>query len=247
MHRFLTIAVLALALIGCRGPSADAQVPPFLHCPEATLADTLADQAFNQSHPITAPDGTLSIDLTDMRRFCRETPQAVLCAGGEGKKLSLEEVVRVDASLRAIFHYTSDQAAFHKPDYWTNATICGDCEDYALTLSEKLHDSGEAGADMAAIVWAPYAMGAHVTLLVDTSDAGQVEIGVGPDEVPHLYNAAVPFRLGLLVMDGKREISLFPNVTFHTDPSQVYVTLKLPPAPADVPVKSAGGDAPPKQ
>lgn len=218
--------ILSLLLLGCSGSKSAPALPPMLGCPQDTL-DSVLTQPTDPEPPIQSRE--VALDITDANRFCTDTPKAVLCSGRPGKALTFEEVVRIDAKLRADFHYASDQARWGKTDYWSNATLCGDCEDYALTLSERLADAGEGGKDLALMLWSPGGVAGHATLLVLTADSGVVEIGVNAGEEPHVYGAE-PVRLGMIVMDGRFKMTLMPGVIYHKEGGLAWISLTRPPS-----------------
>lgn len=150
------------------------------------------------------------IDYTGLVTFCREAPDAVLCTGHPGAELTKAEVTQIDHRLRAEFQYRSDSQLYHMDDKWVDYTICGDCEDYALTLSEMLADNGEGGAHMALSMETVEDGDGHATLLVDTSDAGQLEVSVGDGGEPQPLFKYIR-RAGFMVMDGKRHITVEPG------------------------------------
>ena len=183
-------------------------------------------------HPTTTP----AIAFDDFPRLCKDHPDAVICAGSlSDKRLTFAEVVKIDAKLRAHFRYRSDDATAGRSDYWRHWTTCGDCEDYALTLSELLARSGEGGAHMglqfmfvpilpddlgdpnAQVMW-----GAHATLWVDTTDKGTVEVSVGYPPQRLVYGYGV--RLGMIPMDGSRKALGFGQAVVHDD--EHYISMK---------------------
>lgn len=84
--------------------------------------------------------------------------------------------------------------------------LAHNCEDYALTLSQQLAADGVAGPAMTLMLWSPRAGFAHATLVVETSDAGFVEIGVNPDELPQRYDPAKGVRFDTIRFDGSRKV-----------------------------------------
>jgi len=151
--------------------------------------------------------------------LCRRTPAAVICAGHTtGKKLTVEEAWQVDFYLRYQFKYRSDWATAGFEDHWRNWTVCGDCEDYALTLSELLAARGQDGAEMKLqLMWVKKEDGSwagHATLLIDTADAGWVEASVGTLGNPHplyVYPADTIKRGATIPLDGSRKATPAPG------------------------------------
>lgn len=88
--------------------------------------------------------------------------------------------------------------------------LAHNCEDYALTLSEDLHAAGQGGQYMGIVVWYP-PNGAHATLVVETADAGTVEVGVGTYETPSAVNWKWGTRVAMIWFDGKQKISAVPG------------------------------------
>lgn len=152
-----------------------------------------------------------AIRLQAFYRFCREEPQAIACAGAAGGRLSLREVRLIDAGLRAEFEYRDDILEFGRGDEWRHDVVCGDCEDYALTLSERLSDVGQGGDGMAMVIWFTDRYTGHATLAVDTSDAGTVEIGVGSAETPDFMVWSKGVRVGVMRMDGRKQFTAAPG------------------------------------
>ena len=153
---------------------------------------------------VNPPGHVTVIGVSDVP-FCNTNPKAVLCAGNRSKThLTLEQVRAIDARLRAEFRYVSDEVMYGKWDWWVNNRTCGDCEDYALILSERLSEAGQSGSAMGLMMWAPYQGAAHATLMVRTKDVGVVEVGVGPRETPKSFVWTTGFRAAYMPMDGKR-------------------------------------------
>lgn len=155
------------------------------------------------------------IEFSDFTRFCRDNKLAALCAGTVGgTKLTLAQVRAVDAPFRARFQYRSDYSNYGVPDYWANWSVCGDCEDYALTESELLAIKGEGGTYMRLMLEITPA-GAHATLLVETSDAGTVEVSVTPDGAPAPVDWTANLRMVTIRMDGKQQPVALPGYELH--------------------------------
>lgn len=225
--RLLLPLLASLFLIACKpvppGPlpepvAAEAPAPrdPNDPCPEMDvrqnnrLAEEAAESAKVEAQPMA--NRALGIDFTQFGPFCRDGGHP-LCDGAAGRQLTKAEVERVDAALRAKFRYASDYA-YYGGDRWIGDTNCGDCEDYALTLSKALTMAGASGDSLALMLWQPEPGYGHATLLVLTSDAGLLEAGVGPGETPAPYNAAYGLRIATMTMNGKHQISLLPGWDF---------------------------------
>lgn len=212
MKRALIALASALVLAGCAsapsGPGcADALVAryqrvtaeasrqvPVVSVPYAVLGD-----------PMLNPPAGVTVVAASEVPFCASKPRAVLCTGTVSKaRLTLEQVRSIDTRLRADFRYVSDEVMYRRNDWWVNDRTCGDCEDYALILSERLADAGQSGDGMGLMIWAPWQGAAHATLMVRTKDAGVVEIGVGPGETPRQFNWTAGYRAAYMPMDGKR-------------------------------------------
>ncbi len=162
----------------------------------------------------TPPSEVGRVVVTAFRDLCRQAPSAVACSGGAGRKPTLAEVQAADTKLRMEFTYRTDRAVFGTGDHYSHAALCGDCEDFALVLSERLKAGGAGGPHMGLIVWqnSPYTM--HATLLVDTIDAGQVEVGVGPAETPHPMDWKKGIRIATLWMDGRQAWTVYQPAKF---------------------------------
>lgn len=190
-------AAILLAFSSCAVPS-----PVLAHCPPLTAAQIARSQL--PTHLVIQASN--AIDVSSLAKFCGsgDGQQAVLCTGGGSGKLTLAEVKAVDAAIRSGFEYRDDFVAFGPDgaDRWQTNTLCGDCEDYALTVSDALHRAGEGGASMSLMLWLPSPTSAHATLLVQTSDAGVVEISVGEGGEPKPYDPTLGERFAAIRMDG---------------------------------------------
>ncbi len=189
------LALLASISLGA------APLPAAHPCPEPPHDRVLVQQLLDKVPPRPG-DG---LDLTEAARFCRDNKTAVLCAGGAGVKLTLAEVQAVDQQWRPQFQYESDFLHYGLGDYWSNTQLCGDCEDWALFISEKLHAAGEGGQYMGLVGWLPYAGVGHATLKVSTSDAGDVEVGVGRREAERPMDWKLGVRVAMMPMDGHQK------------------------------------------
>lgn len=166
--------------------------------------------------------------------LCHDRPHAVICAGHRGGLLSLKQVLAIDGGLRAEFVYRSDEATHHSGDQWDNHTLCGDCEDYALDLSERLAGHGEGGQYMRLQLMAvPVNVqmtqwGGHATLWVDTSDVGTVEISVG-DIGPMPLDLSYGRRMMVIQMDGQRRPQPLPGYWVDDRTFLVFPQLRTTP------------------
>lgn len=231
MRRVLLAFSLALALGGC---TVAAQTTPAEE-PRAGCPDLNPIQRVRAA--IEARGGgprseTPQITLAELGPFCERTPAAVLCAGNAtNRKLTAQDVMRIDLQLRADFAYMGDYTLRGRWDDWRNDVTCGDCEDYALTLAERLAAAGQDGRAMSLMIWMPSPEGAHATLLVETADRGLLEVGVGPSEVALPYRAEIGWRFAVMPMDGARTLILHPEVSW--DPETALLTLNRTAAPAE--------------
>jgi predicted transglutaminase-like cysteine proteinase len=197
--------------------------PAYAKCPPLKPKEVVALKQVEREEIAAAktPSQMNGISIAPLTSFCKLKPKALICAGGIGTTLTLAQVRAVDAVFRAAFEYRSDDVQYGD-DVWNDATVCGDCEDYALTIASRLHAAGEGGGSMALMVWSPATGGAHATLVVDTADAGLVEIGTGPaSEGPHTFDPKNGRRFGFIVLDGRREIVPFPGYLVTSDHSAV--------------------------
>jgi predicted transglutaminase-like cysteine proteinase len=174
-----------------------------IHCqteppePRISIADALPPP----------PPGTVRLQINDFRPFCRREPDAVICAGRDGVRLTLDQIRSVDATLRAEFRYVADDAQYGVEDYWTNNRREADCEDYALMLAERMADAGASGASMKLVIWVTPTGGGHATLAIMSQDDGEYEIGVGRLEVPRPMDWNYGYRHGYIVMDGRQWVT----------------------------------------
>lgn len=218
MRRFLPLLILTLAIsLACCAPKPSetpgatatpkpaALVLPETPCRPLTVTQ-LQRQAELQLHPreMTGKYPEV-IDISDFGNLCRRE-RSLICTGGPGRKLTLAEVQAVDQKMRALYEGRDDIVQFGLTDYWTAQTLCGDCEDYALGLAERLHRAGAAGQTMRLVVWAPEPDYAHVTLAIDTADAGEIEVGVLPTDQPQPINWAKGRRFATIRLDGRRQV-----------------------------------------
>lgn len=221
MLRSLLLAASILVLGACHTEPAakvvdplppSVKIPP--KCPKRPPAEQiLVEKAQNVARKVDFGEKVV-VSIGQIEVFCKNNPQSLICAGHPGGKLTLDAVRRVDADLRGRFEYTDDDLMFGTDDWWNDNTVCGDCEDYVLTLARMLGDAGQAGEAMQLAIWVPYWGGGHATLLVDTSDAGTQEISVGVGGAPQPYDVSRPVRLARVRMDGKLVVTLEPNAWF---------------------------------
>lgn len=234
MHNFRLLAPIALAfgLLSCAASAGEDPCPV-----KPSLVRPLVEALTPAPRP--DPNRPVVMEVSEIERFCNDAAtEAVLCSGGDpaqaGQMLTAADVARVDATLRAVFHYRDDAAFFGRSDFWHNDTRCGDCEDYALTVSEMLAKAGQGGDKMALMIWSPDRLSGHATLLVETSDAGILEIGVSPTEGPRLFNERLGVRLGYVLMDGRLNMTLYPGVEVWRDRSWLMIGEEAAaPAPAN--------------
>jgi predicted transglutaminase-like cysteine proteinase len=193
-------AALAAVLLFIASP-AHAKCPPLTTHQVTVLKQVEREQA--------APQKALTaIDIASFTDFCRVKTKALLCAGGLGAKLTLAQVNAIDTVFRNEFEYRDDDVQYGS-NVWNDAAVCGDCEDYALTLANRLHAGGEGGGYMALMIWSPFQGAGHATLIVDTADAGLVEVGTGPaaTESARPFDVTRGARFAYIVMDGNRWIT----------------------------------------
>lgn len=209
--RLLAVLFAALTL---NGPPAGAVAPPGgPSCPPLTR-----EQAIRAAEFALRPEpGMIDAISTDaFRPYCRPGPRAkqpFLCTGGGGRKLTLAEVTAVDAAYRTQFTYRADYIEYGDEDRWRAGVVCGDCEDYSLTLAGKLHAAGGGGQFLRLMLWGYPTGGGHATLLVETADAGVIEVGNGPaaTQGPQPYNPARGKRFATIRFDGKRKLEPTPG------------------------------------
>ncbi|MBI1313674.1 hypothetical protein GC176_20470 [bacterium] len=153
---------------------------------------------------------TDSIDYSAFADLCKASPAAVVCVGTRGGGLlTFSQVKAIDDAYRPRFRYRDD-LTLHAPldDWYDNWTTCGDCEDYALTLSELLARAGQAGDHMDLqfmLINVDKGWYAHATLWVRTSDRGIVEVDVNDRPRPLRWSEGV--REGFIRMDGRRVLT----------------------------------------
>jgi predicted transglutaminase-like cysteine proteinase len=179
--------------------------PAVAKCPPLTGAQIVHEQKLEKAEAryFARPPEVTGITVYPVNSLCRVKPKSLICAGGLGTRLTLAQVNAIDTVFRNEFEYRSDELQFGDDVYQDN-TVCGDCEDYALTLARRLNAGGQGGTFMALMIWSPYRGAAHATLIVETADAGVVEIGTGPaaSEGAHPFDASRGKRFGFIVLDG---------------------------------------------
>lgn len=143
--------------------------------------------------------------VLDSEVYCPDQPHALWCAGDGGKdgKLTLAQVQSADVKLRAVYAAEMIPQKEEAGAYWGEATT-GDCKTYALTLAGRLAAAGEGGQYMYLMMSLPDPFEAHMTLLVDTSDEGLVEIGDEDGGEPHRFDIDQWVRIGFSPFDGRK-------------------------------------------
>lgn len=209
--RILASALIAL-LLSC------APNPVFSTCPVLPAVDAVRAVERSAGEQDFTPISAISVEA--FTAFCRRKPTALICSGGPGVALSSDEVVAIDAVLRKEFEYRDDLTRTGEADVWDDNTVCGDCEDYALTLASRLHRAGQGGANLILMLWSPSPGSAHATLLVETTDKGWYEVGVG-DGTPAPYYAALGVRFAGIRLDGERKIATMPGYRLSDDKTAV--------------------------
>lgn len=203
----------------------------------------------NAAQPLRDDSVDLTLDLTPIKEivldsgdYCPREPKALWCVGDGGSKneLTVAEVQAADVKLRAIYKEDVTPADERSGVYWRESTT-GDCKTYALTLAARLHDAGESSRLMALMMSMPDPFEAHMTLLVETSDAGIVEVGDEEGGEPHKLDLNNWVRLGFSPLDGQR--------LWYLIPSQEEIALKFAMSPFDhievqpLPSEAKGPDA----
>lgn len=225
MRLLFAASALALSLLACA--PAQEPAPQVTYAPvEAPIAggaprcphrSTVEAQKYEKEasegqKPVIG--GPVGIEIGQIVQFCAKNHENPLCEPISGRKMTLAEANAVDSWLRSQFEYTDDDLTHGTSDFWDGDTVCGDCEDYALTLALYLAKKGQAGPSMWLAVGYPGWIGGHATLLVDTSDYGVVEYTVGGTPGANVYDPDhQPVRLGTIQMNGKLEIATYEGVT----------------------------------
>lgn len=194
--RLLAAAIAAITLFYATPAGGEPTCPPLTRIQAARAAE----EARNPPGPVIS-----GLDVSGFKEMCRSQPHTVLCQGGAGGMPTLATVKAADQALRAVFEYRSDYVEYGVPDLWRAGAVCGDCEDYALALSERLHAAGVGGGFMWLEVMTTAPTLGHATLLVQTSDAGLVEVsvGAGGDPAPYDPRRGFPVRYGAMRLDGR--------------------------------------------
>jgi len=215
MRSLLLSLIAILAITACSpAPAAEpviASGPPAYistggKCPPLSSMQSFRAWAAAQVKSTPTGDFPAALRTDEFARMCGDRKsKSLLCTGGAGRQPTLEEVREVDWALRQTFEYRDDFIQTGRTDDWVpGAVTCGDCEDYALSLADKLHQAGIGGQYLRLVIWAPYADAGHATLLIDTANAGEIEVGVGDVELPHPMDWAYGKRFATIRFDGKR-------------------------------------------
>lgn len=227
MRALFLASALALSLLACHQapssppPAAVVDFSPVEHpiagaaskCPK-NVVEFRTEGAPAPENPIKRSiGGPVAVEITPIRRFCAKNRENPICTPISGRKLTLAEANAVDSWLRSQFTYTSDVLMHGDDDFYDDNTVCGDCEDYALTLARYLAKKGQAGSAMWLAIWYPDWEGGHATLIIDTEDYGLAEYTVGGTPGANLYDPEhQPVRLGTIQMDGKLAVATYPGV-----------------------------------
>lgn len=185
-----------------------------MHCPD----ELTPSRGAAMDAPATDYDRTQIVEAgSDLKPFCRRKPEAVICRGHIGRQLTFKEVKRVDAEYRAVFQYRTPEASYGRY-MWDNWSVCGNCSEYALTLSELLALDGEDGRDMhfmLVLQCDQTGCDGHARLWVRTSDKGIAEVDNqhAPD-APHWTEGEYE---GYITMDGHRHVVPMPGWSVSYD------------------------------
>lgn len=202
----------------------------FIGLTGCSLIDTIPSPKVKYTDQIREDSRSNNWTLTAFRTFCALKTSAVLCSGNTfspNKDLSFSTIYAVDVQLRGRFIYNTDWSLYHVVDLWQNWVISGDCEDYALTLSELLSDYGQPGADMRLVllkVKTPFGDVGHAMLAVKSEDGGWLIIGVNPEERPLKEDGnafILPDKSYIpmveIKMDGSQKVIPFPGFLVSHD------------------------------
>jgi predicted transglutaminase-like cysteine proteinase len=202
--RLLAAAIAAIALFHAGSAGGEPTCPPFTPAQHARAVEEA------NSKP---GEVIVGLDVSGFKEMCLAQPTTVLCRGGQGGMPTIATVRLADAALRAVFEYRSDYVEYGVTDRWRAGAVCGDCEDYALALAERLHVVGVGGKFMWLDVMTTSPTLGHATLLVQTSDAGVVEVSVGAGGEPALYDPrrGFPNRYGSMRLDGRQKWTAEPG------------------------------------
>lgn len=217
--RHLAGLAAAFMLLSSSGLPAEAACPPLppLNPTEQVLEATRVVAA-------GAPKVVTAISTVALRPLCRNDAKSVICVGAAGGKANPLLVQVVDTMLRSEFEYRIDELTAGESDVWRTGVLCGDCEDYALTLADRLVRAGVGGEFMWLALWDVPSGGAHATLLVQTTDDRVLEVSVGEGGRPVVYNPALGRRFAVIRLDGQRRVTPLPgyrNNIFGTAVEQV--------------------------
>lgn len=202
--RLLAAAIAAIVLFHAGPAGGEPTCPPLTPVQRARVVE----EAQKPAGPVIS-----GLDVSGFREMCRVQPAKVLCRGGQGGMPTISTVRAADAALRIVFEYRSDFVEYGVDDKWRSGVVCGDCEDYALALADRLHTVGVGGQFMWLDVMTTAPTLGHATLLVQTSDAGVVEVSVGAGGEPTLYDPhrGFPARYGSMRLDGRQQWTAEPG------------------------------------
>lgn len=163
------------------------------------------------------------INAAPFSSLCYREPKDIICSGHiTNKKLTYQQVVDVDQVAKKLFVYEEDSVQYNVLDLWS-AHNPGDCEDYALIVSNILAMLGEDGRYMK-LIMLELPAGAHAALQVETSDKGTIEFGSITEEIPFVINIETKFnvffheiRQAYITMDGQRQITPYPGYELRAD------------------------------
>lgn len=167
------------------------------------------ERSYPDDHNVRHSTADVGVDIRAFADLCKRVPQAVACAGSKGHRLlTFSQVANVDSELRSVFAYRDDRTTSGKDDSYDNWTICGDCEDYALTLAELLSASDQS------VMWLQFELlcdaqdcGGHATLWVLTLDRGIVEVDVNGS--PRAPDPNEGHWECVILMNGERQVAPF--------------------------------------
>lgn len=223
---------------------------PQLHASHAPppIAKRIGDSDISLELKLQVP---LTETVLDSKVYCPKEPKALWCVGDDGadNKLTMAQVQQADVMLRAVYKEEVDEATEKAGAYWRESTT-GDCKTYALTLAQRLHALGESGQDMALMMSLPDPYEAHMTLLVQTSDAGMVEVGDEDGGEPHKFDLDEWVRTGFSPFDGQQLWYLMVSqeevaLKFEMNEITHLVVNELPKPKVAVPAKPLKMAAPP--
>jgi predicted transglutaminase-like cysteine proteinase len=238
MRKFFISVVLAASLL-FTGTAVSAKCPtltPLERWAVENVVPLVTGQAAepDKSGKKAEPKWSPAIDASELVDLCQKhsgVAPALICTGGAGGKLTLTEVKAIDALMRMDFEYRDDFVRFAPlEDVWeeerSTDNLCGDCEDFVLSLAWRLNQVGEGGAYMQMMLWEPEPAAGHATLLVETSDAGVVEMGVGDGGWPRALDLKEGHRFGTIRFDGRQKVESLPGYVFDSH-LQALVTVEF--------------------